>query len=167
VPGGLPHAIGEGVTMIEIMEPSDWVVRCEFEREGIVVPPEARFMGRDLDFCLDIFDYTRYDAEAVRAKNRLKPETLEVNGFCTREKLAAVPNCFTAEKLTLRGAATIEKAEKFLAGVVCEGEISVSYGDETITVRQGECFFAGANCEEITFRKINITKSEVCLIGAG
>ena len=34
VPGGLPHAIGAGVLMVEVMEPSDWVVRCEFEREG-------------------------------------------------------------------------------------------------------------------------------------
>ena len=40
IPGGMPHAIGEGITMLEIMEPSDLVVRCEFEREGIVVPGE-------------------------------------------------------------------------------------------------------------------------------
>ncbi len=45
VPGGLPHAIGEGILMLEVMEPSDLVVRCEFVREGVEVPPEARFMG--------------------------------------------------------------------------------------------------------------------------
>ena len=32
--------------MLEIMEPSDLVVRCEFEREGIVVPEDGRFMGQ-------------------------------------------------------------------------------------------------------------------------
>ena len=45
IPGGMPHAIGEGITMLEIMEPSDLVVRCEFEREGIVVPEDGRFDG--------------------------------------------------------------------------------------------------------------------------
>jgi len=34
VPGGLPHAIGEGVLMVEIMEPTDFVVRLEFEKAG-------------------------------------------------------------------------------------------------------------------------------------
>ena len=50
IPGGMPHAIGEGITMLEIMEPSDLVVRCEFEREGIVVPEDGRFMGRGWTF---------------------------------------------------------------------------------------------------------------------
>ena len=58
VPGGLPHAIGGGLTVLEIMEPSDLVVRCEFEREGIVVPPSARFMGREPADALRIFDFT-------------------------------------------------------------------------------------------------------------
>lgn len=73
VPGGWPHAIGPGVLMLEVMEPSDLVVRCEFEREGLVVPPSGRFMGRGLDFCLDVFDYTQRDAAAVRATARLAP----------------------------------------------------------------------------------------------
>jgi mannose-6-phosphate isomerase len=38
VPGGMPHAIGEGVFMIEVMEPTDFAVRIEFERGGYVLP---------------------------------------------------------------------------------------------------------------------------------
>jgi mannose-6-phosphate isomerase len=74
VPGGMPHAIGEGVLMLEIMEPSDLVVRCEFERSGIVVPPEGRFMKRGLDFCLDIFDYRSRSVEEIQAACRLTPQ---------------------------------------------------------------------------------------------
>ena len=58
VPGGLPHAIGAGVFMVEIMEPTDLTVRFEFEREGIVLPESARFMNRDVDFALDMVDFT-------------------------------------------------------------------------------------------------------------
>lgn len=80
VPGGMPHAIGEGVLMLEIMEPSDLVVRCEFERSGVIVPPDGRFMKRGLDFCLDIFDYQSRSVEEVQAACRLTPEPLAAAG---------------------------------------------------------------------------------------
>ena len=57
VPGGMPHAIGEGVFMIEIMEPTDFVARIEFERGGYVLPEESRFMNRGIDFALSMFNY--------------------------------------------------------------------------------------------------------------
>jgi mannose-6-phosphate isomerase len=77
VPGGLPHAIGEGVLMLEVMEPTDLVVRCEFEREGIVVPPAGRFMGRDPDFALGIFDYTELPVAEVRRRYRIEAKRVE------------------------------------------------------------------------------------------
>ncbi|MDI1319737.1 MAG: class I mannose-6-phosphate isomerase, partial [bacterium] len=52
VPGGLPHAIGGGVLMVEVMEPTDFVARVEFTVAGRVIPEPARFMGRDVEFAL-------------------------------------------------------------------------------------------------------------------
>ena len=72
----IPELQQELRTMLEIMEPSDLVVRCEFEREGIVVPEDGRFMGRGLDFCLDIFDYTEYPKEEIMEKCRIEPLSL-------------------------------------------------------------------------------------------
>jgi hypothetical protein len=46
------------------------VVRCEFEREGVVVPPGARFMGRSPVDALRIFDYTAWPLAAVQAHFR-------------------------------------------------------------------------------------------------
>jgi mannose-6-phosphate isomerase len=68
VPGGIPHAIGEGVLMVEIMEPTDLAVRLEFEREGIVLPEPARFMNRDVDFALSMIDFSAYDRDELRRK---------------------------------------------------------------------------------------------------
>ena len=64
VPAGTPHAIGEGILMIELQEPTDWVVRCEFEVGGHVLPHAARYMSLDLEDVLEIFDYTAYSREA-------------------------------------------------------------------------------------------------------
>lgn len=58
VPGGTPHALGSGLFVVEMQEPSDLVVRFEFERGGYTLPESARFMNRGLDFCLDIFNMT-------------------------------------------------------------------------------------------------------------
>ncbi|MDX2185377.1 MAG: phosphoheptose isomerase [Opitutaceae bacterium] len=73
VPGGVPHAIGGGVLLVEVMEPSDLVVRCEFERDGVVVPPNGRFMGQDIELCLDLFDCTPYPIGDATARFKLTP----------------------------------------------------------------------------------------------
>jgi len=77
IPGGVPHAIGAGVMMLEVMEPSDLVVRCEFEREGIVVPPAARFMGVDPDLALQIFDYQAVSVSEAQRRFRIAPRTVD------------------------------------------------------------------------------------------
>lgn len=105
VPGGMVHALGAGLLLLEVMEPSDLVVRCEFEREGIVVPPEARYMGRDLDFCLDVFDYSAAPADAVRARCQLRPRVL-ADEPTHREELwvpASATECFEVRRLLVRG----------------------------------------------------------------
>lgn len=123
IPGGMPHAIGEGITMLEIMEPSDLVVRCEFEREGVTVPEEARFMGRGLDFCLDVFDYTEYSREQVREKCRIAPEVLQRTKAWERRRLVgeSLTPCFFVESLRVWEETVIPHNGKFNLGVVCSG----------------------------------------------
>jgi mannose-6-phosphate isomerase len=73
VPGGLPHALGEGIFLVEIQEPSDLVVRFEFERGGQLLPESARFMNRDLDFCLEVFDLSPWPPGRVRMEAGCPP----------------------------------------------------------------------------------------------
>lgn len=65
IPAGTPHAIGAGVFMMELMEPTDWVVRCETVTAGVELTPDQCFMGLDLERCLDVFDYGEYSMEQV------------------------------------------------------------------------------------------------------
>ena len=44
--GGLPHAIGPGVTMVEVMEPSDLVIVPEIDCCGVRLTEKQRFAGR-------------------------------------------------------------------------------------------------------------------------
>lgn len=87
VPAGTPHAIGEGILMIEIQEPTDWVVRCEFEVGGLRLPEAARYMGLDLDACLNIFDYTGYPPAAVAARFGQRPAIIATGASHIEEKI--------------------------------------------------------------------------------
>lgn len=105
VPGGLPHAIGEGILMLEIMEPTDLVVRLEFEREGIVLPEPARFMRRSLDFALSLIDFTGFGVEEVRRRCFIRPE-LRREGPGGRIRSGFAPentNCFRLDLLEAAG----------------------------------------------------------------
>jgi len=139
VPGGLPHAIGEGVLMLEVMEPSDWVVRCEFEREGIVVPPAGRYMGRDLDFCLSIFDYQSYDDAAIRRKCRLEPRVLAESEALTEEQLVGPEqtDCFRVHRLRVRAPAPVPGAGRFRLLLVTAGEGTLRGPDTRRPLRPG------------------------------
>ena len=73
IPGGFPHALGAGVFMVEIQEPTDFVVRYEFERAGYVLPEAARFMDRGVDFGLTMVDFTRHSREEIERDYRCRP----------------------------------------------------------------------------------------------
>jgi mannose-6-phosphate isomerase len=158
VPGGLPHAIGGGLTVLEIMEPSDLVVRCEFEREGIVVPPAARFMGCEPADALRIFDFTPWPLTAVREKLRVAPRVLrEGRGFT--ESLLIGPrqiDCFEVREVAVHAPATLSLDERFAIGIACAGTARISAGDGgRMEARAGSAFFAAAAARELSIVPAN------------
>ncbi len=166
IPGGLPHAIGEGILLIEVMEESDLVVRCEFEREGIVVPEQGRFMGKDLDFCLDVFDYSSYSVFEIRSKFFLKPELLAESDAYKRERILSgdISKTFEVQKMTIKGEATIELDDRFMVGIVSKGSTSISSSDETIELSYPDTFFVSAATKKLSFTPKGDEECEVVLI---
>ncbi|MCG3181497.1 MAG: hypothetical protein BIFFINMI_03893 [Phycisphaerae bacterium] len=154
VPGGLPHAIGAGVLMVEVMEPTDLVVRCEFEREGIVVPPAGRFMGRDPDFAMRIFDYTPLPTAAdVRRRCGVTPApTRAGEGFA--EELLIGPqqtDCFRITRLRITGPATVPKPPRVQVAIVAAGQGAAVAGDRRIDLRPGAKFLLPAATEAVRY----------------
>src|SRR5262249_13364368 len=91
VPAGTPHAIGAGVFMVELMEPTDWVVRCETVNAGVTLPPEACFMGLTLEQCLDVFDFRPYSVERVKEVFQQRPNILNRTENFTEEEIIQPP----------------------------------------------------------------------------
>lgn len=142
VPGGWPHAIGEGILLLEIMEPSDLVVRCEFERDGLVIPPEARFMGRPIDLALSIFDYQARSVQSVLETCRVRP--LRLN---PREELLIGPEqtrSFSVARWTIEAPAALPAADLVRLGVVVRGHGLLTVEERTVPVAPGARFLIAA-----------------------
>ncbi|MBC2601588.1 class I mannose-6-phosphate isomerase [Puniceicoccus vermicola] len=167
VPGGYPHAIGEGALVLEVMEPSDWVVRCEFEREGIVVPPQGRFMQRGLEFCLNVFDYASRSVSEIREFCRLEPKTISKNTELTVEQLVdeTHTDCFSVRRLTLRGETRLPRPGAVGLYLVSHGEGELHSGEQPLGLKQGSRFLipAGAEAPTIVPTRTDALQLLLCL----
>ena len=133
VPGGVPHALGEGLLLVEVQEPSDLVVRFEFERGGYVLPEAARFMGRGLDFCLDVLDYSPWPANRLAVAAACAPRRRRALGPDSYQDDLIGPErtpCFRVRQSQMRGPVTKTEDSAYLA-IVTAGTCAVRAGGET------------------------------------
>jgi mannose-6-phosphate isomerase len=151
VPGGVPHALGEGLTLLEVQEPSDLVVRCEFDREGVVVPPEARFMNMDPHRAINLFDYTEYSSADVRLRYCIAPKLLnKEDGFAEYLRTGKdQADCFEILELHLSWPLDYEWDNRFAVAIVIAGRGVFSSDSDVIAVHKGTRFLIAAAVKTI------------------
>ena len=139
VPAGTPHAIGAGIFMMELMVPTDWVVRCETTSDGFTLPPEACFMGLDLETCLEVFDYRAYSvAEVRRALQQSLQELVRTSGYCEQQLIGpAYHEYFRLHRLSGHGDARWLGGELILL-IVVKGEANLLCDGQRQPVRAGQ-----------------------------
>lgn len=125
IPGGTPHALGAGVFMVEIQEPSDLVIRFEYERAGYVLPEAARFLGRDVDFALTVFNLAPLAPTELDRRVRCRPRRLRDLGPQSWEDELIGPgqtDCFQVTKLHL-GETIVRRETRPAIGIVTTGTL--------------------------------------------
>lgn len=138
VPGGCPHALGAGILLVEIQEPTDWVVRFEFERGGYTLPKEARFMGRGLEFCLDVFDRAGSPIEALRTAAVPHPSAVDgEDGVWQTEQLIgpATTPCFRLHRTRVHKPTTLRN-DGFSIGIVTDGAADLEVDSSRLSLRR-------------------------------
>ncbi|MBU2978580.1 class I mannose-6-phosphate isomerase [Alteromonas sp. C1M14] len=154
IPGGRPHALGEGILMLEIMEPSDLAVRFEFERCGYEIPEQARFMGRDIETALDVFNFDPVDKEEVDSEFRCHPSVLHQDSNGNELELligAKDTPCFTVRRATVNSQFQRQEAA-FFYGIVTQGHGEIRVGDEITQLKQWDRFFCPAGITDFEYR---------------
>jgi mannose-6-phosphate isomerase len=130
IPAGLPHAIGPGVFTVEIQEPSDLVVRLEFEKAGYTLPASARFMNRDIDFALSLMDISAHSRDEIYSTCRCEPKRLRELGPGSWVDELIGPSltpCFQVRRTRLES--RIKKEESaFHVAIVTAGQAEIKVG---------------------------------------
>jgi mannose-6-phosphate isomerase len=138
VPAGVPHAIGAGVFMIELQEPSDWVVRCEARNGNLVLPEAQRYMGLPLESCLDIFDYQAYPLDTVRGSFQQQSRAVVRAANYTEEQIIdpRFQEFFRMRRLRGTGPARWQ-GDEIMVMIVTKGEGCLCSGKAELLAQQG------------------------------
>jgi mannose-6-phosphate isomerase len=165
VPGGTPHAVGEGLLLIEIQEPSDLVARFEYSRGGYTLPPAARFMGRDIDTALDLLDFGKRSPAVIDERHRCSPEISARLGVRSHLETLIGPRhtpCFRVERLTI-GEPIVHHQASFAVVIAVDGACEISAGSETIQLKPYDAFIRAAGLGPLQIRPHPTTTLLQCL----
>lgn len=145
---GIPHAIGEGIFMIETQEPTDFSILLEKNIGTHILKEKDCHIGLGWDKALDIFDYQGYSLPEVNEKYRMKKETLPSNRggkFFRLNGGEYMKSCF--EMMLMEEVKDIEISfeGRFASIVITRGEgiISTNVGD--FEVKEGETYMIPAS----------------------
>jgi len=148
---GVPHAIGPGVFMVEVQEPTDWVVSAEFQVGQVRLSQKAALMGLDLDTALDVFQFDGpVGSEAVAAATLCRRpiaggvETVLVGPEDT--------DCFGAHEWRVRGDWPDAHRGQAYAGIVTQGGGEIVSAGRSLPLRQGDSFFVPAASQHEGYR---------------
>ena len=145
--GGLPHALGPGLTVIEIMEPSDWIAVSERHCGNIVIDDDRRFNGLKPEQAMAMYDFTSVSIAGLKRKYCVEPEPVDasIQKLIDRSRI----KYFGLEKLTLDGSyRLVNRKNCCRAGIVVKGHATVN---DSLTLRTGDTFFLPACMPEQIF----------------
>lgn len=150
VPGRMPHAIGPGLTMVEVMEPSDITINPERTVCGVDLPPERRFARLGIDAAMSVFDAVPLAREQVLARCRPAPVVVDrrAAGMLSRRIADPAFPYFEAHELAVDGTWPLDLAARrcLRVGIVVSGRIRAG----TAEIAAGHSFLVPWSCEALT-----------------
>jgi len=167
IPGRFPHAIGAGVMMIEVQEPTDWVVQPE-RWVGDVRLDDAMMWGPlEPELALTCFDYTGMSADDVLDRVRCDPNVLERCGGYVLEELIGADrtDCFGLQRLLVAGTCPFRAQRPFWLGIVTAGNGVLEWEGGRKAARRGSVFLVPAGVPTLGIRAFDADAMQitVCL----
>ncbi len=149
VPPGVPHAIGAGVFMLEVQEPSDFSIVLEWQ--GFPIEPAAASIGLDWETLLETLDAGPVPEDRVRDLRRT-PVPMATVGTARLESLLSpiADDYFGAYRLHVSGSAEWPCTGRYAVAVVTSGAGRVSNGHGDLQVRRGDSFVVFAAAPAVT-----------------
>jgi mannose-6-phosphate isomerase len=133
VPAGVPHAIGAGITLVELQEPTDFSILLEWAGFTIDGAREGH-LDLGFDLALTALDYSGWDAGRLGALRAQRPDAVERAGVTRLLPVEADP-FFRAERVDV--SAPVSFSPGYAVVVVVSGHGAITYPAGTLAVRRG------------------------------
>jgi mannose-6-phosphate isomerase len=154
VRAGLPHAIGAGVFMIELQEPTDYSIMLERSAPNHTFSPAESFLGLDESLTLSVIDHRVYTQEDVRRELLISPRLIRSEGRSTETELLGygTTGCFAGRRLDVRESLEGDTQGRYFLIIVLAGEgvLRHSHGETALT--RGAQLFVPASVGKHEFR---------------
>ncbi len=139
IPPGLPHAIGGGVFIAEVQEPTDWSILAE--TRDVPVAPDAAAAGLPWEVAVDAFDRRGWDHGAI-GRLRQEPDDRNEARSLRRARLPGTDAdpYFRVERLVVEGRVKPWAEAAFLVGIVTGGTGEVRVGNAPLPRAAGTTF---------------------------
>jgi mannose-6-phosphate isomerase len=145
-PAGVPHAIGEGVLLVEVQEPTDLSVLLEWE--GYDVDAADGHLGLGFDRALECVDRASWDSGRVEGLRRARREARGVRPGVDRLFPEAADAFFAAERLRPDPVSVLDPAFSVVVVLAGSGSLEPENGDP-VRVRSGDTLlvpYAAGGC---------------------
>ncbi len=167
IKGGTVHAIGPGVLIYEIMEPTDFVAQPERYCGDQMLTDNDRFGDADPIEAMDVFNYTAKTRQDAWNDTVILPQTLYMDDNVRVTELID-RNCykyFGASKIDLNGVWFAQLGEKtFYSGTVMKGNLEIITEESKLRLVEGESFFMPYDAPASVFKgnaEVILTKPPV------
>ncbi len=152
IPGRIPHAIGPGILLLEVQEPTDLVIQPE-KQIGNVTLSEKQMWGKlNHDTAFSCFDYEGVSAEKLLDELRLKAQIKKQYPNAVLESVigAKHTDCFQVDKLTVTGKLELNCSSPWHLGVVTAGSGTITAKDK-FQIKRGDSFFISNKIENLKY----------------
>ena len=133
VPAGVPHAIGAGITLAELQEPTDFSILLEWAGFAIDGPRDGH-LGLGFDVALSALDYSGWDPGRLDALCSPRADAAERPGVTRLLPQRADP-FFRAELVDVAAPVTFDPGYAIL--VVVSGDGQLTYPAGRLPVQRG------------------------------
>jgi mannose-6-phosphate isomerase len=147
VPAGVPHAIGAGITLVELQEPTDFSILLEWA--GFAIDgANGGHLGLGFDLALTALDYSGWDSSRLEALRAPRPGAAERPGV-TRLLPERADPFFRAERVEVTAPTAFEPGYAIV--IVVSGQGRVSYPAGSLAVRRGTALLVPYGAGPTTF----------------
>jgi mannose-6-phosphate isomerase len=147
VPAGVPHAIGAGITLAELQEPTDFSILLEWAGFAVDGLREGH-LGLGFDLALTALDYSGWDSGRLDALRAPRADAAERPGVTRLLPQRADP-FFRAELIDVGAPVTFEPGYAILIVVSGDGQLTYSAG--RLPVQRGASVLVPYEAGPITF----------------